>query len=159
MVLFCSSFSFTHYCVAIPDIINLWNFVWFEFIRDFVNSNFFSYIFIKNWSITIYESKVAVISIILFKISWNCSVKAKLKRQRPQLVSDTTVQAMRSKYGRPDISGRKRKSVGPAAEEATNTKLPRFKVVYQISFNIIFKTVKPKVALLAMITRIINIVS
>lgn len=52
-----------------------------------------------------------------------------MKRQRPHLVSDATVQAMRAKYGRPDVSGRKRKALEPEpVADVLNTKVPRFKV-------------------------------
>jgi translation initiation factor 2 beta subunit (eIF-2beta)/eIF-5 len=41
--------------------------------------------------------------------SWRLSLKRKYKVERPQLTSNTVVQQMRQKYGRPGISGRKTK--------------------------------------------------
>lgn len=64
-----------------------------------------------------------------------------MKRQRPHLVSDATVQAMRAKYGRPDVSGRKRKKLeSETVVDPPNAKVPRFKVhMNNITFICVIK--------------------
>ncbi len=41
--------------------------------------------------------------------SLKAALRAKFKIKRPKLTSDMTVQAMQAKYGKPGVSGRKRK--------------------------------------------------
>ena len=65
---------------------------------------------------------------LLVQNSWKNSLKAKRKLERPSLTSDATIQEMREKFGRPGISGRKRKAAPEAADLPVNSKMPRFKV-------------------------------
>jgi len=72
---------------------------------------------------------------VVLKNSWKSSLKAKMKRQRCPLVSDTMVLAMKQKYGRPDVSGRKRKAASSTEQHTVNEKMPRFKVIPTDCFN------------------------
>jgi hypothetical protein len=61
--------------------------------------------------------------------SWRKPLKRNFKSQREAVTSDPTIQMMRAKFGRPGVSGRKRKLFVLATDDVqVNTKVPRFKI-------------------------------
>lgn len=69
------------------------------------------------------------------------ALRQKFKRTRQPLVQDGAIAEMRSKYGRPGVSGRKRASTEVCAESGGNDseapvvqKVARFKVVIELLY-------------------------
>ncbi len=68
---------------------------------------------------------------LLLQNSWRDSLRQKFKRCRAPLVSEGIVEEMRSRYGHPGLTGRKRKSSvsSEGIEAQSSMKTPRFKVL------------------------------